>query len=159
MNAFTIESKVAVILVGILVVILFLGTALCVLAAVTEDKGKRVGPIFAAIGAGFLTAVAVFGLWWGMYPWKAEYHQYRPVAGTVERIDSRIAAGANDRGVQQKYVVTFTGNPQPYGVLDTRAAGVRPGDRLEIACVRRWQQAGTDGYDCMFGTSTPGVSA
>lgn len=115
----------------------------------------RVLAVACVVGA----VLAVAGTWWGMYPWTAAYHAYQPVSGTVATIDSRIVSAGDDGGSEQKYVVTFAGNPQPYGVIDTRAAAVRPGDHLEIACVRRWQQAGTDGYDCMFGTSTRGGAA
>lgn len=46
--------------------------------------------------------------------------------------------------------IKFRGSAQQYGVLDTRAAGIKPGDRLSIACVKRWQWSGTHGYDCNF---------
>lgn len=89
------------------------------------------------------------GLWWGMWPWKAEYHQWRPVAGTVASIDSRLLAGQNS-GTEQKYLVAFVGSDKQYGVLDTRAAGVHVGDQLKVECVRRWQWSGTHGYDCNY---------
>jgi hypothetical protein len=94
--------------------------------------------------------VAAVGLWWGMYPWKAEYHEWRPVSGVVETVDSRLTAASGNGTMEDKFVVTFEGNPQQYGVLDTRAAGVKPGDRIEITCVRRWQWSGSHGYDCNF---------
>jgi hypothetical protein len=93
--------------------------------------------------------LAVVGTWWGMYPWKTEYHQWTPVSGVVDTVDSRLLP-AGETSVEQKFVVSFRGNPQQYGVLDTRAAGVKPGDRLTITCVRRWQWSGTHGYDCNF---------
>lgn len=104
------------------------------------------------VGAGICFAAVVlcaFGLWWGMYPWKAEYHQWRPVSGVVDTVDSRILP-AGDSSMEQKFVVRFKGSPQQYGVLDTRAAGVKPGDRLTVTCVRRWQWSGTHGFDCNF---------
>jgi hypothetical protein len=104
--------------------------------------GGAVVATVAALGVAALT-------WWGMYPWRAEYHEWRAVAGTVETVDSRLAP-AQDGAVQEKYVVKFDDNPHEYGVLDTRAAMVRPGDRLTITCVRRWQWSGTHGHDCNF---------
>jgi hypothetical protein len=95
------------------------------------------------------TVALLAGTWWGMYPWRAEYHQWRPIEGIVDRVDSRIVP-AGDSSVEQKIVVLFRDNPQQYGVLDTRAAGAHPGDRLAITCVRRWQYSGSDGYDCEF---------
>lgn len=91
----------------------------------------------------------VVGLWWGMYPWKADYHQWRPISGVVATADSRLL-GNGQGGMEDKFVVTFEGNPQQYGVLDTRAATVRPGDLLTITCVKRWQWSGTHGFDCNF---------
>lgn len=108
-------------------------------------------PMLLSLGiAGVVGAVvAVAGFWWGMYPWKAEYHQWRALSGVVATVDSRLVpAGSNS--MEDKFVVTFVGNPQQYGVLDTRAAAVRPGDELTITCVRRWQWSGTHGFDCNF---------
>lgn len=94
-------------------------------------------------------AAATVGLtWWGMYPWRAEYHQWTPKAGIVDTVDSRLVP--ESQTVQQKFVVAFVGDPQQYGVTDTRAAGMRAGDRLTITCVRRWQWSGSDGFDCNF---------
>lgn len=87
--------------------------------------------------------------WWGMYPWKSEYHHWTPVSGVVDTVDSRLVPmGENSMG--DKYVVKFQGGDAQYGVLDTRAAGLKPGDKLTITCVRIWQWAGTHGYDCNF---------
>jgi amino acid transporter len=115
----------------------------------TSDDLDR--PLWLFTGIGFTVIAASIGalLWWGMYPWQAEYHQWRAVAGTVATVNSRLTA--TDVGtMQDKYVVTFQGNAQEYGVLDTRAAAVRPGDKLTITCVRRWQWSGAHGYDCNF---------
>jgi hypothetical protein len=99
--------------------------------------------------------IAGAGLWWGMYPWKWEYHQWQPVSGTVATVDSRLVpTGA--KSMEDKFVVTFDGNPQQYGVLDTRAATLRKGDDLVITCVKRWQWSGTHGYDCNFVSMTKG---
>jgi hypothetical protein len=96
--------------------------------------------------------IAIGGLtWWGMYPWKSEYHHWTPKSGVVATVDSRIVPGGTDsKSVEQKFVVSFAGEDQQYAVMDTRAAGVKPGDRLTITCVRRWQWSGTHGYDCNF---------
>ncbi|MFD5245034.1 hypothetical protein ACFWIW_10845 [Amycolatopsis sp. NPDC058340] len=96
-----------------------------------------------------VTAAVLALTWWGMYPWKHEYHHWTPVAGVVETVDSRLVA-AGENTMQDKFVVKFTGNDQQYGVLDTRAAGLKPGDRLTITCVRIWQWTGSHGYDCNF---------
>ena len=109
------------------------------------------GPLWFVGGVGCIVAALVASglLWWGMYPWDARYHQWRAVAGTVATVDSRLTP-AGDHGMEDKYVVMFRGNQNQYGVLDTRAATVRPGDQLTLACVRRWQWSGSHGYDCTF---------
>lgn len=84
----------------------------------------------------------------GFYPYGAEYHQWRPVSGTVAKIDKRLIG--NGKGMEEKFVVVFAGDGQQYGCNDTRCASVRPGDSLAITCKRTWQFAGTDGYDCNF---------
>lgn len=96
--------------------------------------------IACAVGA----VATVVCTWWGMFPWKYEYHHWVPISGVVETIDSRLVA------MEGKFVVKFEGDDQQYGVLDTRAAGVRTGDQVTITCVRRWQWSGTHGYDCNF---------
>jgi hypothetical protein len=101
--------------------------------------------VIAAIAA----AATVTLTWWGMYPWHAEYHQWTPVSGVVDTIDSRLVS-AGDKAMEDKYVVTFVGRTEQYGVLDTRAAGVKSGDRITITCVRRYQWSGSHGYDCNF---------
>lgn len=96
-----------------------------------------------------LAGLIVVATWWGMYPWHDAYHQWTPVAGTVETVDSRLVS-TGDKTMEDKFVVKFQGQDQQYGVLDTRAAGLKPGDHLTITCVRRWQWSGTHGYDCNF---------
>lgn len=147
---YTGESIAAVIAMPLVIVGLAVAGWLLIRKARTvRDDFDR--PMLLGLGiAGAAGAVlAVVGFWWGMYPWKAEYHEWRPVSGVVASVDSRLVpAGSNS--MEDKFVVTFEGNPQQYGVLDTRAAGVKPGDTLTITCVRRWQWSGTHGFDCNF---------
>jgi len=108
--------------------------------------------VWLASTVGFLVAAAIIAalFWWGMYPWKAEYHEWRAVTGTVATIDSRLAPTGQNGGMEDKYVITYQGSDQEYGVMDTRAASVQRGDTLSLTCVRRWQWSGTHGYDCNF---------
>src|SRR5690348_7649109 len=69
--------------------------------------------------------------------------------GAVATVDSRTIA-VQGGGMEDKFVVKFHGNDQQYGVLDTRAAGLKVGDHLTITCVRIWQWSGSHGYDCNF---------
>jgi hypothetical protein len=150
------QESIATIIVFPLIALVFLGGAVFFFLAwrYYRQEGNH-GPFDTPWGwllVSIICMVAALGttggLWWGMYPWKAEYHQWRPVAGVVETIDSRLIAGS--KATDQKFVVTYQGNPQQYGVLDTRAASVRKGDRLTITCVKQWQWSGTHGYDCNF---------
>jgi hypothetical protein len=95
-------------------------------------------------------AVATVALtWWGMFPWKSEYHHWTPITGVVDTADSRLVA-SGDKAMEDKFVVKFVGGDAQYGVLDTRAAGLKADDKLTITCVRIYQWAGTHGYDCNF---------
>ncbi|GAB3156407.1 hypothetical protein GCM10027258_62800 [Amycolatopsis stemonae] len=114
---------------------------------IAENRRERVGYPLVVLIAG---AVVAGAFWWGMYPWKSEYHHWNPVSGVVDTVDSRRVATGDQGATEDKFVVTFRGNPQQYGVLDTRAAGVKPGDTLSITCKRAYQWSGTHGYDCNF---------
>lgn len=85
----------------------------------------------------------------GMYPYRAEYHQWRDVSGTVQTIDKRLVSDGDS--MQEKFVVVFadSGGAQ-FGCDDTRCAAVAGGDALKLSCKRVWQYTGTDGYDCRF---------
>lgn len=113
--------------------------------AVGEIRAARISSWLAPA----LIAIVAAVTWWGMYPWKSEYHHWVPKSGTVARVDSRLVSDG-DKSMQTKFVVMFSGDDQQYGVLDTRAAGVKTGDRMTVTCVRIWQFSGTDGYDCNF---------
>ena len=85
----------------------------------------------------------------GMYPYKAEYHQWREVSGTVEKIDRRLIG--NGDSMEDKFVIRFAySGGRQFGCDDTRCASVEPGDALTLSCKRAWQYTGTDGYDCRF---------
>lgn len=144
----TIESEVAVTLVPV-VLLLLIAAGIALIWNGWHDSYE--GGILMFFGAMCILGVLVgaFGLWWGMYPWKAEYHSWRPVSGTVAQIDSRLISDGSGR-VDQKFVVSFVGDPTQYGVIDTRGAAVKVGDHLDISCVKRWQQTGSHGYDCAF---------
>lgn len=98
---------------------------------------------------GWIVFVTVLGIaLWQFFPYTPDYHRYKPVSGTVAEISSRILG--NGDSVDQKFVVVFQGNPQEYGCLDTRCALVKIGDRLSLKCLKKWEYAGTPGYDCNF---------
>lgn len=82
------------------------------------------------------------------FPYEKEYHYWDRKEGTVEEINKRLI-GSGD-GMEEKFVVRFSGYRQEYGCEDTRCALVAPGDYLALSCIRIWQYSGTDGWDCNF---------
>lgn len=104
------------------------------------------------VGVVALVALLLFtgGMFAAYFPLDAAYHQYRQVDGTVRTITNRIVA-AGDHGSETEYAVTFAGSSQQFFVADTRAAKVKPGDRLTLACVRGFNYGGADEFDCNWG--------
>lgn len=87
----------------------------------------------------------------GLYPYNMAYHSWHVKQGTVSHISSRLLSAGDGGGSDQKYVVQFAGNNQPYGVNDTRASLIHVGDHLKITCVKTHQWGGgVDGYDCRW---------
>lgn len=111
------------------------------------DKGipKLAGIVCLAV-AGLLVVLALSPA--GFYPYRAEYHQWRDVSGTVVKIDKRLI-GSGDK-MEDKFVVRYEGSTLQFGCDDTRCAQVEEGDSLTLSCKRAWQYTGTDGYDCRF---------
>ncbi|HSV40039.1 MAG TPA: hypothetical protein VLI04_14870 [Nocardioidaceae bacterium] len=100
------------------------------------------------------TAVFIFGaVALSSFPYGAQYHQWRPVSGTVASIDSRLVAGSS--AADEKFVVTFEGGRQQYGCSDTRCAGIDVGDDLSLSCIRKWEWAAVGGYDCRYVDYSP----
>ena len=109
-----------------------------------------------------LIGVAVLAVWLALvtlayWPLKAEYHKWQPHGGTVATVDSRLVSAGDGKGMETKFVVTFAGDPVQVGCTDTRCATVKPGDQLWLKCIRVFEWAATDGYDCRFDTWTPAV--
>lgn len=104
---------------------------------------------FALAAAWVIVALLIGFTATGMWPYKAEYHQWRDTSGTVQTVDSRLLSGAVER-----YVVTFDDGRQR-SCDDTRCTQVEVGDYLTLACKRAWQWAGTHGYDCNYVSHEP----
>lgn len=141
MTGGTVATIVAMIICAVIFFIAVAGILL-----IAEDAAERIGSFIVLV---VVTALVAVGFWWGMFPWKFEYHHWVPVSGVLETVDSRLVS-TGDNTMEDKFVVKFQGNDQQYAVLDTRAAGLKPGDRLTITCVRQYQWVGTHGYDCNF---------
>lgn len=92
------------------------------------------------------TLAIAFGSFW---PFSAEYHQWRPVAGQVAAVQSRLI-GDGGGGTTQKFVVRLKDDGSEYACEDTRCSLVKVGDRVDLSCKRAWQYTGTDGWDCNY---------
>jgi hypothetical protein len=135
-------------LLSLLVVGLLLATAVLLYFGFFKDVDD---PFVQFMLAGFtgvpgliIAVLMAFGYW----PYTAEYHQWRPVQGTVTHVDSRIIGA--DSGVSQRFVVQFAGSDVAYGCDDTRCATVHPGDVLALSCKREWEWAANSGYGCRW---------
>lgn len=105
-----------------------------------EDPAPGIKALACALVAAIVTAVAFI-------PYDAQYHQWRPVSGTVEQVDSRMIA--QGKGMSERFVVKVDG--VLYGVDDTRAATLRPGDHVKLLCIRDWDWPSTDnGWVCKW---------
>ena len=79
-------------------------------------------------------------------PYDTEYHQWRPVEGTVQQIDKRMVKDGS--GMSERYAVTINGTV--YGVDDTRASTLQEGSHVRLSCIKEWQWAASDGYGCRW---------
>jgi hypothetical protein len=132
-------------------VALLAAVAGCVIFGVVAWKDRDGYDSGAYLGASVisaLTALVIVGATvWGMWPFKAEYHQWTQKSGTVTDVSSRFLAA--DKSTEQKFVVHLD-DGQEYGCNDTRCSLVKVGDFLTLSCKRTWQFSGTDGWDCNY---------
>lgn len=134
-------------LTGLLALAVLIGTA----GLVWEWRSRYSdgGGVATAIVCGIAAAILLIIFAFVSFPWKAQYHRFVPVTGTVTApVTSRFLAGDNG-GSNQKFLVTIGG--RQYGCNDTRCAGLAKGDRVTLMCERAWQWAGTPGWDCNWG--------
>lgn len=108
-----------------------------------DGTGPAVGGIVTLLIVG---GVALSPL--GYYPYKAEYHQWRPVTGEVQEVSKRLVSSGDS--MEEKIVIKFDGEPREYGCNDTRCSLAKKGDYLDLKCKRAWQYASVSGYDCRF---------
>lgn len=134
--------------VAVVLVLAVLATGLIRAARSTDDEiaaeflwpGGIVAGVVALVVA-VITASPV-----GMYPYASEYHQWRDVTGTVDRVESRQIADGN--GMSERYVFVIGG--QPFSIDDTRAAVADKGDHVSLRCKREWQYAAESGWACRW---------
>ena len=130
------------VLIGVPVFVIILA-AILIFAGLAFREGEDV------IGVGAVFAsLAVVGLaLWAFFPYSSEYHQWRPVSGTVQAVSHRLIS-TGDKTMSERYVVKIDG--QPFGVDDTRAGLLKPGDHVDLACKKEWQYAAESGWACRW---------
>lgn len=102
---------------------------------------------FAWFWGSILLAITLIVVALAYFPYKAEYHQWRPVNGTVVNVSSRILGSDGD--INQRFVVQFT-NGELRSCDDTRCSLIKKGDKLFLMCKKSWQFSGESGYDCNY---------
>jgi len=133
----------------LLIIALIVGTAFMFRAYRNDvNSWGRDGMLLAfAIGLGLVTVIVIAVTAGGFYPYEKEYHAYVKKVGTVESVSKRLLPSGD--AMQEKFVVHYT-DGREFGCEDTRCALVKPGDRLVLACIRKWDYQASDGYDCGF---------
>ena len=81
-----------------------------------------------------------------MYPFSAEYHQIRTVHGAVQEVGHRQISDGNS--MSERYVLVIDG--RPFGVDDTRASVVKPGDVVTLGCTREFEYSSEPGWACRW---------
>lgn len=107
-----------------------------------------------------LGGLVVVALVWGflMWPFAYEYHHWVDKQGTVTKISKRLVP-AGDSGMQEKIVVQISGDPEVYGLTETRASLLEKGDRLHIRCKKAYEfgvNRGAHGWDCKWVSGSVG---
>ncbi len=96
---------------------------------------------------GGIALLSLIGLALGFYPYGSDYHKWKPVNGTVAKVESRLV---NDgESSTERYVIEFT-DGRERACDDTRCTLVNVGDTVHLSCKRHYQWASTPGWDCNF---------
>lgn len=132
------------ILVFLIVLFIFFSVFLFVMA----HKGRVDGEEFAARAMGTFCAVIalilVVSTLNGFYPYDSSYHKWVEVSGTVQSVGSGNISDGNS--MSTRFVVKIDG--QDYGVDDTRAALLKPGDAVDLKCKKEYVYASEAGWAC-----------
>lgn len=87
---------------------------------------------------GALSIALSLVIWWVAmaFTTSGDYHAWNVKEGDVQRVNKRLVS-AGEKGMEERFVVVIDG--QPYGVDDTRAALLRPGDFVSLRCKKEFQ--------------------
>jgi hypothetical protein len=129
----TLDAIIGFIALGICLLLCLGGLGIGVLN-LSDGRGYGWGWIAGSIVSAIVVLVA---WWWGMaFTLSGDYHAWNVKEGTVERVAKRLVS-AGDKGMAERYVVTING--RPYGIDDTRAALVEPGDKVSLRCKKDYE--------------------
>ena len=90
---------------------------------------------------------ALFGAFYVLWPFDWDYLSWHRVDGKVEQVASRQVS--DGKAMSQRFVLVIDG--RPYGVDDTRAALVKAGESVTLACKKEYQYAAESGWACNWG--------
>lgn len=96
-----------------------------------------------------IVSLVILAVTWGIFsfawwPFDMDYHKYKPVTGTVQKVDKRLL------NQTEVFMITYENNKQKYRCDDTRCVDIKPGDKLTMYCIPEFQVAATDGLACNF---------
>lgn len=104
------------------------------------------------ICAGALLAVStVVGFVWASWPFAYDYHHWVDKEITVKRSNSRLLTDSNGN-IQQKIVVTDD-KGHFYGINETRATLLEPGNTVRLRCKKAYDfgvPRAVHGWDCKW---------
>lgn len=144
--------SLGVLIGGPIAVLLLAGSVIAIVLGVRAKRRDSMewldGPGI-AVGVGICGVVLVLGISAiGYYPYEHQYHYWSTKTGVVSEVNKRVVS--RESGIDQRFVVRFTGSSHEYACDDTRCSLVKKGDRLQLSCKRHWQYAGRDGWDCNY---------
>ncbi len=138
-------------LFGVIAALLLLAGVVATIATFRDRDGDWGVVALTALGTGVAVGAITLAAMW---PLKYEYHHYVSKSGTVETVNKRLVGVGSENGASERYVVKFTDDPYPYGIDDTRAALLKPGDPVGIKCKKEhqfFQPHEADGWACRWG--------
>jgi len=103
---------------------------------------------FGAVGSGILGFIFAGVMIFVLFPFAGVYHEYVPVSGTVQQVQTRFL-GDGSGGTSQYFMVQIAG--QPYRCDDTRCTQLQKGSQVTLMCERQWIANGTPAYVCNWG--------
>lgn len=109
--------------------------------------------MFIGLFSGILALIVLGGTLYGMWPYSWDYHHWSTVNGQVERVSSRLLP--NGDAVEQKFVVILRDHGEPYGIQDTRASLLKPGDEVSLKCKKAYVFQSQSGWDCNWNGGAP----